>query len=314
MNTFEGYSVAVLKYPTEIAETDDLFFTQSDQLAKETPDLKIQDNFIMGVSTPHIVTTQALGAIFGGSLTDRKEVTDYVVQDGDTIASIAQRENISINSLLYANPDLSKNSILKTGQTMLVPPVDGVLYVVKSGDTISEIAKKYKSSVDKIIDFNSLKDEGDIFVEDLIFLPDGQMPQKLNPVIVQVAIPDTFFIYPTEGIITQGPHGYLGRGVDIANKCGTPIYAAASGTVQRAQFNTQYGNFITIDHGKGILTYSGHLQTIMVKPGDLLTAGQIIGLMGKTGRAATGCHTHFEVRGAKNFLAKYGVGYHVSFK
>lgn len=294
-------------------ENNDLFFSPQKALAIETPDLKIiQDNFIYGVSTPRILTTQTLGYIFGESSQNKKDVFDYSVQPGDTIESVAQTFNISVNTLLWAN-NLSKNSVLKVGQTLVILPVSGVVHIVKSGDTISEIAKTYKSKVDDIVDFNSLTSEGDIFVGDILIIPDGIMPLKPVPQIIQAPLPDSFFIYPVEGIITQRLHWY--NAVDIGNKCGTPVHAAASGTIQRARYgwNAGGGNQITILHSDGVVTYYGHLSTIFVKPGDTIDVGTRIGLMGSTG-ISTGCHTHFGITGAQNPLAKYSLGEIIKYK
>ena len=295
-----------------------MFFSQNEASALETPDLKIAgDNFLYGVSTPRVLSTQTLGDIFGGSGQEDNSVLDYVVQSGDTLQSVAGKAGkagILTQTLLWANPDLSKNSVLKAGESLVVPPVNGVLYIVKSGDTISAVTQKYKSTIDKVIAFNGLKSEGDIFEEDVLFLPDGQMPAKVAPSIAQIPIANTFFINPTNGVITQSGHGYLKRGADFGNKCATPVYAAASGKVERSQFDPRYGNFITLSHSNGTKTYYGHLQTRMAAAGEIVTAGQMIGLMGKTGTMATGCHLHFEVRGAKNYWAGLSVGTSVSYK
>jgi len=298
-------------------DNNDLFSSSQKALAlaMETPDLKIiQDNFIFGVSTPRILTTQTLGAIFGDSSQNKKEVTDHTVQPGDTIESIAQYFNISVNTLLWAN-SLSKNSALKVGQNLTILPVSGVVHVVRSGDTTSEIAKIYKAKVDDIVSFNNLTNEADIFVGDILIVPDGVMPQKSAPSVNQTAVPDSFFIYPTQGIITQGLHYF--NAVDLANKCGTPIYASATGTIQRATFNNAWnfgmGNYVTILHSGGISTYYGHLMSVFVKPGDQVNIGDRIGLMGQTGKS-TGCHVHFQVIGGKNPLGKYSVGTSVKYK
>jgi murein DD-endopeptidase MepM/ murein hydrolase activator NlpD len=85
-------------------------------------------------------------------------------------------------------------------------------------------------------------------------------------------------------------------GIDLAGPLGTPIYATAEGTVRRAGWNSGgYGNLIEVDHGRGIMTRFGHLSAIMVRPGDHITRGQLIGRMGSTGRS-TGSHLHYEVR------------------
>jgi murein DD-endopeptidase MepM/ murein hydrolase activator NlpD len=85
-------------------------------------------------------------------------------------------------------------------------------------------------------------------------------------------------------------------GIDLAGKVGTPIYATADGTVLRAGWNSGgYGNLIEIDHGRGITTRFGHLSAILIRAGEKITRGQLIGRMGSTGRS-TGSHLHYEVR------------------
>jgi murein DD-endopeptidase MepM/ murein hydrolase activator NlpD len=85
-------------------------------------------------------------------------------------------------------------------------------------------------------------------------------------------------------------------GIDLAGTVGTPIYATADGTVLRAGWNSGgYGNLVEIDHGRGITTRFGHLSAILVREGDHINRGQLIGRMGSTGRS-TGSHLHYEVR------------------
>lgn len=84
-------------------------------------------------------------------------------------------------------------------------------------------------------------------------------------------------------------------GVDIPGPVGTPIYATADGIVQRAERSGGYGNMVEVNHGKGIETRYGHLSRILVAPNTRVTRGQLIGLMGSTGRS-TGSHLHYEVR------------------
>ena len=84
-------------------------------------------------------------------------------------------------------------------------------------------------------------------------------------------------------------------GIDIPGKIGTPIYATADGIVARAERAGGYGNLVSVNHGKGIETRYGHLSRIMVAENTKVVRGQIIGLMGSTGRS-TGSHLHYEVR------------------
>ena len=84
-------------------------------------------------------------------------------------------------------------------------------------------------------------------------------------------------------------------GVDIPGPTGTPIYATADGVISHAGRRGGYGNLVEINHGKGIATRYGHLSRIMVADSTRVVRGQLIGLMGSTGRS-TGPHLHYEVR------------------
>ena len=84
-------------------------------------------------------------------------------------------------------------------------------------------------------------------------------------------------------------------GIDLAGPIGTPIHATADGVVGRAGTASGYGNLIELEHGSGIATRYGHLSRIMVQAGERVRRGQVIGLMGSTGRS-TGSHLHYEVR------------------
>jgi murein DD-endopeptidase MepM/ murein hydrolase activator NlpD len=84
-------------------------------------------------------------------------------------------------------------------------------------------------------------------------------------------------------------------GVDIPGAVGTPIYATADGVIAHADRKGAYGKLVEVDHGKGISTRYGHLSQILVQAGSRVVRGQMIGLMGSTGRS-TGSHLHYEVR------------------
>ena len=308
---------------------DSLFTSQTDAAPLETPDLKIaQDNTLYGVSTPSIVSVKVLGDIFGGANLNKKEIIDYTVQPGDTLQGIANAHNISLNTLLWAN-NLTNSSKLKAGENLTILPVDGVLHIVKSGDSLSAIAGNYKAQPESIVTYNNLSSQNDIYIGDILVVPGGTMPAKpatsKKPTSVannnQTPVANNFFIYPVEGQISQGLHYY--NAIDVRNSCGTPVYAAAAGTVQRAVFNGGYnsgmGNHVTILHSNGTVTYYGHLMSVLVSPGQSVHTGQNIGTVGGApgmagaGRS-TGCHLHFQVVGAANPLTKYPLGAYIKYK
>jgi murein DD-endopeptidase MepM/ murein hydrolase activator NlpD len=84
-------------------------------------------------------------------------------------------------------------------------------------------------------------------------------------------------------------------GIDLAGPLGTPIYATADGIVGRAEYSGAYGNLVEINHGQGIQTRFGHMSRLIARPGQRVRRGELIGLMGSTGRS-TGSHLHYEVR------------------
>ncbi len=100
--------------------------------------------------------------------------------------------------------------------------------------------------------------------------------------------------YPFEPAYGGYPHFHTG--IDLSGPFGTPIVAAADGVVVAADLSTVgYGNHVILAHAGGLLTLYGHLEAVMVKAGDAVKAGQVIGLLGSTGNS-TGPHCHFEVR------------------
>jgi murein DD-endopeptidase MepM/ murein hydrolase activator NlpD len=105
-------------------------------------------------------------------------------------------------------------------------------------------------------------------------------------------------VWPVSGPITS-PFGWrwgrMHQGIDIGASTGTPIHAAAAGTVIYCGWEEGYGNFVVIDHGGNLATAYGHQSAIAVACGQTVAQGQVIGYVGCTGHC-TGPHLHFEVR------------------
>jgi murein DD-endopeptidase MepM/ murein hydrolase activator NlpD len=110
-------------------------------------------------------------------------------------------------------------------------------------------------------------------------------------------------IWPTTGWLSSG-FGYrispftglreFHKGLDISGRKGTPVIATADGIVTFTGKNGFYGNMIKIDHGHGMATRYGHLEKILKKTGEAVKRGDVIALMGNTGKS-TGPHLHYEV-------------------
>jgi LysM repeat protein len=303
--------ILIGKINSKSTNSQNLFLGSVGRFSLESPNLFfVQGNSLKTASPPTIVNPKVFGSLAGETEGTRKEILEYTVQEGDTLSKIAENFQISLDTLLWAN-DLAKNSKISPGQKLIILPVSGVLHFVQKGETLSDIAKRYKGDVEKIIEFNELENERDVFAGDILIIPDGVMPPKTY-IASQIPLASSYFICPISQPcrITQGLHWY--NAVDFSHgKCGEPIYAAAQGEVLKVKFgwNKGAGNYITILHPNGVITYYGHIATSFVNPGDQVSQGQMIALMdGQPGTPgsgiSTGCHLHFGVQGAKNPFAQ----------
>ena len=123
---------------------------------------------------------------------------------------------------------------------------------------------------------------------------DARVKKKLMPTVkpVDVAWNASSFGWRIDPFTGQKA---MHEGIDFLVDTGTPIHAAAGGLVVAAELHPQYGNMIDIDHGNDFTSRYAHASKLLVKTGDLVQRGAIIGLSGSTGRS-TGPHVHFEVR------------------
>lgn len=240
----------------------------------------------------------------------RDKIEDYPVKSGDTLASIAKKFDISVDTIKWANN--LKTDMIKPGQIVKIPPVTGVVHKVVSGENIYTIAKKYSTEAQKIVNF-PFNDFADLetfalTAGQILYVPDGMIEEekpKIGPKFlaqIQAGVKGSSnFIWPTSGIITQNPVWYH-MGLDIANPSMPAVLASDTGTVIYADcLNWGYGCHIIIDHGNGYQTLYGHLSGINVSAGQAVSQGQRIGVMGSSGRSS-GTHLHFEIRSGGGLL------------
>ena len=281
------------------------------------------------MSSPLFVNSQTMGSLSSESTkSEDNYIIKHIVEKGETLSSISEKYNISIATILLSN-ELNDSKIYPD-QELLILPIDGILHMVDSGETVDAIARKYSADKSEIISYNSLATDGSIYIGDIIIVPNGKMPKQTTPSIViaqnDTNVSNSYFITPTAGIITQRSHyAYSSNGkayytaVDIANTIGTPILAAAAGTVQIVKNVWPYGNYITILHPNGVVTLYAHLNAFAkgITPGATVSQGDIIGYMGNTGKTISlggnGSHLHFETRGSANPLRSYSLGSAVSY-
>jgi len=251
----------------------------------------------------------------------RDKVLEYEVKAGDTVSTIAQEFAVSEQTILWEN-DLSKNSRIVPGETIRILPVSGVAHKVESGDTIYSIAKKYQANSQAILDFpfNDVGDNFSLSTGETIIVPDGAPPKEAKPAPTQYlargerhapTVPVTgasgSFLWPASGQISQYFSWYH-PALDISNLGGGPIHAADGGVVTVAGWPdaSGYGNRVILDHGNGYTTLYAHMSAIYVGAGQKVGKGEVLGMMGSTGRS-TGTHLHIEIRNSGSALNPLGM-------
>lgn len=238
----------------------------------------------------------------------RAGIVYYTVKTGDSVSTIADEFLVSVNTILWEN-SLSAYSLIRPGQSLAILPTTGVSHKVARGENIGAIAKKYGIEEEKIMEANNIIEANKLAVGQKLIIPGGK---KISYAVSTVAkytglsairdliIPPAAkpvankMNWPTEGHRITQYYSWRHAGVDIANKIGTPIYAADTGTIEYIGWTTGYGNNIVINHGGGKKTHYAHLSKFYVQRGQEVDKGDPIGAMGSTGWS-TGSHLHFEV-------------------
>jgi murein DD-endopeptidase MepM/ murein hydrolase activator NlpD len=235
----------------------------------------------------------------------RKELVIHTVKQGDNLSTIAEVYDVDVDTLIWANGDLEEDpDYVVVGQKLTIPPVSGVLYTIKTGDTLDAVATKYKGDLRTMqeLEFNHLSDAVTTPISGTqIMIPGGE--KEYQPRLVYIAGRAVMvnaprgggrFVWPAQGYIStfwEPDH----RAVDIAGPEGSPIYASDAGVVTYSGWNGTYGIMVTIDHGNGFETLYAHLSTYYPVTGQNVRRGQAVGKMGNTGKS-TGPHLHFEIR------------------
>ena len=249
-------------------------------------------------------------ASLNASKSNRDKIINYEVKSGDTLSSIAEKFDLKLSSLLWAN-NLTAYSYLKLGQNLDIPPTDGIIYKIKKGDTINALAKKYQTDSEKIIKYNKLAGASDIEIGMILILPDAKpyqapvpiQPTKIAPVKNIFAgdqkptnVGSAKLIWPTTTRRVSQYYSWRHTALDIDGGFGDIIWSSGDGVVTRVQYLTRdYGYHVIVDHGNGVQTLYAHFQKIYVTQGQAVKQGESLGEMGSTGRS-TGSHLHYEVR------------------
>ena len=226
----------------------------------------------------------------------------YDVQRGDTVEKLAQRFGLQVESILFNNFEIGQGELLQPGGQLTIPTQNGVVYTVRLGDTLFEIADNFAAEVDAILGFegNNLLSADRLVEGSTLLLVGGSASVGFGygasgPVF---AIPE--FRWPMGGSLTDfygSPRGNrfgFHTGIDLAAPVGTFIGSAAPGIVVQTGWDGSFGNTVLVDHGGGVLTRYAHLDHIDVFLGAAVDSGTLLGFVGTTGYSS-GPHLHFEI-------------------
>lgn len=176
--------------------------------------------------------------------------------------------------------------------TFATSNVEAASYTVKYGDTLWSIAQKYNTSISSIKSANGIS--GNLIFPGQKLQTSGGTASKISSSSVSGKVLN----WPAVGRVTSGYGPRAGGyhlGIDIANRAGTPIKAAASGKVTRSAYSSSYGNVVYVYHPQlNKTTVYAHLNSRYVSNGQSVSSGQTLGGMGNTGNSF-GNHLHFEV-------------------
>lgn len=234
----------------------------------------------------------------------------YQVARSETLKAIAQRYNITPTTIIRMNPTI-RNGKVTVGKELIIPPYDGIVVKVPSGQTWRQIAAKHKIRADALFEVNGCQENPRVvFVPQLKKSPNSTQtePSALDTISnsskltgyplaenTAVAFPYGWQINPNNGDV------FFHSGIDLSAQPGTSVQAIGEGTVVFAQEQGSYGNLVIINHSSGMQSRYAHLEDIKVSVGEEVNKGDLVGSVGTTGTPTLKKpHLHFEIRSSSS--------------
>jgi len=271
-----------------------------------TPKFKIERLFVLNESDYRYIAFKKSirkSKFFRGNYPGKHQFQElkfakYYLKKGESLYTVAGKMGISVGAIATAS-SINFFYDVKEGQRLLIPNFDGLVYRVYEKRSLKSLAREFNIKFKDITRFNQITSKW-LVSGDWLFLPGAAKTS-----IEQALFYGDAFIDPLPKARISSEYGYRTHpiknrrifhgGVDLAANYNTPVVAAQKGVVDFRGFVKGYGNLIVLAHSYGYKTYYGHLARILVKKGQKVKMGVLIGRVGSTGDS-TGPHLHFELR------------------
>jgi lysostaphin len=237
----------------------------------------------------------------------------HQVAPEETLKAIAQSYNITPATIIRMNPTI-RNGKVTVGKNLIIPPYDGIVVKVPSGQTWREIAVKHKIRADALFEVNGCQENPRV-----VFVP--QLKKSPNSTEKESNVLDTLDTisnsskltgYPlAQNTAVAFPYGwqinpnngdvFFHSGIDLSAQPGTSVQAISEGVVVFAQEQGSYGNLVIVNHSNGMQSRYAHLENIKVSVGEEVAKGDLVGTVGTTGTPTLKQpHLHFEIRSSSS--------------
>ncbi|GAX90812.1 M23 family metallopeptidase [Effusibacillus lacus] len=294
-------------------------FASGDSAVKEVKIMQVIDFQTTRVNRDEV---RSVDSVVDMLLQTKEKPKKYLVSRGESLWTIAARNQTSVDKLLAANPQIKNENALQEGQEIAINKVEPLVTV----ETVEEVTRtvpiefetetRFDDSLNKGVEVvvtegqagekvqkvQIRKKNGKVYAE--VVLNEQIIKEKVNKVVrmgtkgATVASGD--WVWPVASRTISSPYGeWRGRSqhlaVDISAPTGTAVFASNNGRVTYAGWDGAYGNTVRVSHGNGVVSVYAHLSSISVSVGQQVDKGQVIGGVGSTGNS-TGPHLHYEVR------------------
>lgn len=223
----------------------------------------------------------------------------HQVTQGETLSSLSRLYGVSVEAIRSANG--LKSDQIRVGQALTIPGAEPIRkHTVVQGDSFWELASRYGVPLEALLAANKDVEPGHLSIGKVLVIPVSTVaarPASATPGgTVQESLKG-LFAWPSDALLSSlfGPRwGRNHNGIDLAANQGDPIKAARDGAVLLSGTVDGYGETVVLQHPDGTRTLYAHASKLMVKSGQKVKQGEVIALVGSSGRS-TGPHLHFEI-------------------